>query len=461
PQLPLHPVGDRRLRQDPAASLAVGAGLLQDVLDVLLGLLPGDLHQTQMGEAQHVGLGLVLTQLLLQTPEDHLLVLLRLHVDEVDHNDPAEVPEPELPGDLAGRLQIGPQDRVGQVGAADVPAGVDVDADQSLRLVDDDVPAALQPHLPIQSLLDLRLDLVGLEDGRALVVAVDPLLQIGRQAVEEIEGLPVLLLRVHHELGHIGGEAVPDQPVDQVVILIKEGRRLGLRRLPAEPVPDLEQELGVPDQVLLVLAGSDGPHDQPHALGPEPLGQRLQPGPFRLLLDPAGDAHVLHRGHEDQVPAGQGQVGDYPGALGPDGLLADLDDHLVAFAQHVFDGTHLHPVEVRLTPVAVPEVGQRIVHIQKSVPFQPNVHERRLHPRQDVLHTTFVDVPDNPLVLVTFNVQFSEPTVFQYRGSRLAVADVDHDLFAHQVSLQSPQSAGEHHAGTGSGAFRHKARLVA
>ena len=47
---------------------------------------------------------------------------------------------------------------------ADVAAGVDVDRDQRLGLVDDQIAARLQPHLAAQRLVDLRLDAVLLED---------------------------------------------------------------------------------------------------------------------------------------------------------------------------------------------------------------------------------------------------------------------------------------------------------
>src|SRR5204863_629333 len=53
--------------------------------------------------------------------------------------------------------------------------------------------------------------------------------------------------------------------------------------------------------------------------------------------DPARDADVIHRRHEDQVPAGQGDVPGRPGALGADGLLGDLDDDLLTFLQQVLD----------------------------------------------------------------------------------------------------------------------------
>jgi hypothetical protein len=42
---------------------------------------------------------------------DLLLVLLEEHVDEVDHDDAADVAEPELTGDLSSRFQVRVDDR--------------------------------------------------------------------------------------------------------------------------------------------------------------------------------------------------------------------------------------------------------------------------------------------------------------------------------------------------------------
>ena len=47
---------------------------------------------------------------------------------------------------------------------ADEAAGVDVDRDQRLGLVDDEVAARLEPDLALERVLDLRLDAESLEE---------------------------------------------------------------------------------------------------------------------------------------------------------------------------------------------------------------------------------------------------------------------------------------------------------
>ncbi len=51
---------------------------------------------------------------------------------------------------------------------------------------------------------------------------------------------------------------------------------------------------------------------------------------FLLVLDFAGDAALVGVGEEDEVTAGQDEVGGDAGALGADRALGDLDDDVAA-----------------------------------------------------------------------------------------------------------------------------------
>jgi hypothetical protein len=83
-------------------------------------------------------------QRLVEFVEHGLLVLLVLHVDEVDNDDAAEVPQPELAGDGDCRFQIGLENGVVEIAHADETAGVHVDGGHRLGLVDDQVAARFQ-----------------------------------------------------------------------------------------------------------------------------------------------------------------------------------------------------------------------------------------------------------------------------------------------------------------------------
>ena len=79
--------------------------------------LAGHLHQAQLGDVEDLGAGLVPGQGLLEAPQHVVAVRADLHVDEVDDDDPADVAQPELAGDLLGRLQVVAVDGLLQVRA--------------------------------------------------------------------------------------------------------------------------------------------------------------------------------------------------------------------------------------------------------------------------------------------------------------------------------------------------------
>ena len=153
--------------------------------------------EPEVRHLQRLGRRSILLQLLLHRLEHLLAVLLVLHVDEVEHDDAAQIAQPDLPDDFLHRLEVGLDDRVFEAAArflADVAAGVDVDGDERLGLVDDDRAARLQPDLALERLVDLRLDAVLLEDRERLVVAASPAGRAsGRMRLDELQHALIFL----------------------------------------------------------------------------------------------------------------------------------------------------------------------------------------------------------------------------------------------------------------------------
>ena len=99
--------------------------------------------------------------------------LLRLHVDEVDDDQAAEVAQAQLAGDLVGRLEVGVERGRLDVAALGGARGVDVDRDQRLGVVDHDGAAGRQLHLVRVRRLDLALDLEAGEQRDVVVVELE------------------------------------------------------------------------------------------------------------------------------------------------------------------------------------------------------------------------------------------------------------------------------------------------
>ena len=119
------------------------------------------------------------------------LLRVLLHVDEVDDDQAGQIAQAQLPRHFLRRFEIGAQRRLLDVAFARRAAGVDVDRDQRLGLVDDDVAARAQLHDRIVDGVDLAFDLVALEQRlRRISIQLHPLGMAGHQHAHE--GLGVL-----------------------------------------------------------------------------------------------------------------------------------------------------------------------------------------------------------------------------------------------------------------------------
>ena len=93
-------------------------------------------------------------------PVFHLALMLGIfHVDEIDHDQAAQVAQAHLAGDFVGRFEVGVERGLLDVAAARGARGVDVDGDQRLGMVDDDGAARGQVDLAREGRFDLVFDL--------------------------------------------------------------------------------------------------------------------------------------------------------------------------------------------------------------------------------------------------------------------------------------------------------------
>src|ERR671913_353351 len=331
PQTLLDFVGDHH-----AAAVAGGAGLGKAVEQAARDALAGHLDQAERGDLHHLALGLVPDQ---GGPEafDHgLLVALEQHVDEVDDDDAADVAQAELADDLVGRLEVVGDHRLLEVGLADELAGVDVDHGHGLG----------------QVLLDPLVE----------VVAVD------------------------HQLDEVGREDVADDPHDQLRLGVDDGRGAGLLGLALDRLPAGLEAGQVGPEVVGAGALGGGADDQAEALGADLLEDVAQPRAL-VLGQAAGDAEGVVLGLEDQVAAGQGDLGGQARPLGPVRVLGHLDEHGLAGLEDLLDPGGL---AVQVLLVVVDLAG-----VEDGVAAPADVDEGRLHAREHVLDPAQEDVADH------------------------------------------------------------------
>ena len=189
-------VAHRGHRFHEAGGLAVRTRRPDGALERLLHPFAGDGHQSEVVKLKNLGRRAVAAQRLFQRLHDFLAVAAFVHVDEVDHDDAAQVAQPDLAHDFLDGIHVGLDDGVFETRRlADVFAGVDVDRDQRFGLVDDNVAATLQPDFRLQRLVDFLAQAELLVQRRFLGVELDPLDQRGLEAVGKAQDALVLLRR--------------------------------------------------------------------------------------------------------------------------------------------------------------------------------------------------------------------------------------------------------------------------
>src|SRR5512143_3993531 len=95
----------------------------------LLDALARHDHQTEVIKRKYLGRRLVTAQSFLQGLHDALAITPLYHVDQIEHDDTAQIPQPNLARNLFDRFHVRARDRVFQASSAttDELAGVDVD----------------------------------------------------------------------------------------------------------------------------------------------------------------------------------------------------------------------------------------------------------------------------------------------------------------------------------------------
>ena len=265
-------------------------------------------------------------------------MLVRRHVDEVDHHQAAEVAQAQLAGHFLGRLEIGLERGLLDVAALGGARGVDVDGGQGLGLVDHQRAARGQADGALVGVLDLRLDLEAVEQRDVVGVVLELAQVVRHHLLDELAGLGVHLRGVDQDLADVGAHVVAQRADDQARLLVdQEGGGLGQRGF-GHGLPDRQQVVQVPLQLFGVTADAGGADDHAHVVGDlQRVHGALELGPV-LALDPARDAAGGGGvGHQHHVAAGQRDERGQGRALVAALVLVDLDHHLLAFAQELLD----------------------------------------------------------------------------------------------------------------------------
>src|SRR3990172_7185001 len=445
-------VGDRLLRFDDSLPGAVGASLRKRPDKTLPHAFARHLHQAELGYFADGRLAPVGAQRIDERLVHLLPVLLALHVDEIDDDDPADVAQPELVNDLLHRLEVDFRGRLLEGGTAHVFPRVDVDDGERLGLLDHDGAPALQPHFLVESPGKLDLDAVMLEDRLLAPVELDPFPQAGEKLRSEVADADVLLLGVDDDPVHVRGEQVTHGPQGKGELPVDQGGSAHRFALAPDRIPVVDQVVHVRLQFGFRSSFRGGADDGSHPVQADIFHDRMEPLPFLRVLDPAGDADVPGPGEEHEISAGEGDVAGDPCPLGAQWFLGPLPDEVLPLWDKPLDGGdelllrvpgHVDVDVLRevLVPVLVgiePDPGyDEIAGVKEAGLFHPHVHERGLHPREHPDDPPLVDVADDVPVIPALEEELDEDAGLERRDTRLVRGGVDDDElipFFHLIS---------------------------
>ena len=319
-------------------------------------------------------------------------VLPDLHVDEVDDDDPADVAQAQLAGDLLGRLEVVAEDRLLEARRAHVLAGVDVDDGERLGVLDDERAARRQPHLAVEGLVELLVHVVALEQrqrprrrGRST--------RPGRPASGLMRGDVVAHLLVQgrvvdDDAAVVVVELLADDPHGHVGLAVEQRRR---RRPCLASGVDLLPLAEQPGDVALDLLGGDalgrGAHDEA-VLGRLDLVEDRRAGACARRRAGAWRCRrcvLLGMSTTNRPGSDTSWVRRAP--LGPIGFLVTWQRMRLAGLEDLLDARAARPRSLDVLGVVLD-----VAPVEHGVLGRADVDERRLHAGQHVLDLAEVDV---------------------------------------------------------------------
>ena len=356
---------------DHAHAVAARAGDVAAFGERRAQTLARELHQAEAADLGRLDAGAVVADGVLEALLNRALVLRFGHIDEVDHDEAAEVSEAHLAGDFVRGFAVRAEGRVLNVGAARGACGVDVDRNERFRVVDHDGAARGERNGARVGGFDLLLDLEAREERNVVAVALHAVDHVGHDVRHELARLLVDFIRVDEDFADLGLEVVADRAHDEVRFLNdEEGSRIealaaaavlrGFGRDRADlaavffryvfvlrtrgvddRIPELQEVVEVPLKLFGRAADAGCAGDGRHAARDVELVHRFAKLLTLLALNAARDAaRAGVVGHQNEVAAGEADEGRERGALVAALFLLNLDDELLALADGFLDGRH-------------------------------------------------------------------------------------------------------------------------
>ena len=303
-----------------------------------LQALAAHFEQAELADRAKLDAGAVLAQRIAQAVFHFAAVLRLFHVNEVDHDQAAQITQTHLAGHFVGSFQVGAGGGFFDIATLDGAGRVHVHRNQSFGVVDHNGAARRQLHRAGISRLDLMLDLEAAEQRGVIAVTLNTGSEFRHDMAHELLSLVVNVIGVDQDVADVVVEIVANGANHQARFLVNQERAFTALRGAIDGGPQLEQVVQIPLQfgsraANTRCAGNDG-----HAFGVFQLVHRLFELSPVVTLDTAADATPTRVvGHEHHVATSQaderGQRRAFVAAL----FFFDLHQERLTLFDHVLN----------------------------------------------------------------------------------------------------------------------------
>ena len=322
-----------------AAAVAMRARLGRGFEHAGAQALAAHLHQAERADPAHLDTGAVVLQRVFHRLLDFADMPVRFHVDEVDDDQAGHVAQAELASDFVRRFDVRRISGLLDIMLAGRAAGVDVDRDQGLGRVDHHIAAGLQLDERLVHGAQLVLCPEALEERHRVDIFLHLLHVARHQQFHELPGVAIAVRALDDHLVDILVVDVADGALDEVAVLIDQGRRFRLQRVLADLVPEAGEIVEVALDLDLGARQAGGANDAAHGRRQGKIGHDLlQPLAVGAVGNLPADAAAMRRvGHQHAIAAGEAEIGGEGRALVAALFLHDLNEQHLAAPDHVLD----------------------------------------------------------------------------------------------------------------------------
>ena len=237
---------------------------------------------------------------------DFSLVFAVHHVDEIDHDKPAQVSESQLTGYFISSFEVGLVGCVLDIGALGCTGGIDVDGKQRFGVINDKSTARGQVHRASECRFDLAFDLVAAEQGNVILVKLQLTDVMRHHLLHKLLRIFKYFGVVNQNLPDIVTQMIPECADEQVAFLVYQERSRSLNCRFFNGVPQLQQVVQVPLKFFSFPAYTGGTDDDSYVIRSNNLLQLFSQFLAVFSTDATGYATGFRVGwHQDQVAAGQ------------------------------------------------------------------------------------------------------------------------------------------------------------